>query len=110
MKSLQALAANSDLTLAQVFQLTGHLIYWAKATIVYPLCESNVYVISPDAILTSQLLDPFSEHFPRVCLLQVYMHIFYIAIFVLLLLDLYILIPSLLSFTKLICILMCVII
>lgn len=71
LKSLQTLAANSDLTLAQVFQLTGHLIYWAKATIIYPLCESNVYVISPDAILTSQLLDSFSEHFPGVCLLQV---------------------------------------
>jgi len=96
LKSLQTLAANSDLTLAQVFQLTGHLIYWAKATIIYPLCESNVYVISPDAILTSQLLDSFSEHFPGVCLLQVYMHIFYIAIFVLSLLDLYILISSLL--------------
>ncbi|XP_011257640.1 GATOR complex protein NPRL3 isoform X2 [Camponotus floridanus] len=71
LKSLQTLAANSDLTLAQVFQLTGHLIYWAKATIIYPLCESNVYVISSDAILTSQLLDSFSEHFPGVCLLQV---------------------------------------
>ncbi|KAL6443475.1 hypothetical protein ACFW04_001568 [Cataglyphis niger] len=71
LKSLQTLAANSDLTLAQVFQLTGHLVYWAKATIIYPLCESNVYVISPDAVLTSQLLDSFSEHFPGVCLLQV---------------------------------------
>lgn len=71
LKSLQTLAANSDLTLAQVFQLTGHLVYWAKATIIYPLCESNIYVISPDAILSNQLLDSFSEHFPGVCLLQV---------------------------------------
>lgn len=72
LKSLQTLAADSDLTLAQVFQLAGHLVYWAKATIIYPLCESNVYVVSPDAILTNQLLDSFSEHFPGVCLLQVY--------------------------------------
>ncbi|EFN77603.1 GATOR complex protein NPRL3 [Harpegnathos saltator] len=71
LKSLQTLAADSDLTLAQVFQLTGHLVYWAKATIIYPLCESNVYVVSPDAILTNQLLDSFSEQFPGVCLLQV---------------------------------------
>ncbi|XP_018396328.1 PREDICTED: nitrogen permease regulator 3-like protein [Cyphomyrmex costatus] len=71
LKSLQTLAADSDLTLAQVFQLAGHLVYWAKATIIYPLCESNVYVVSPDAILTNQLLDSFSEHFPGVCLLQV---------------------------------------
>ncbi|KAH0950562.1 hypothetical protein HN011_003904 [Eciton burchellii] len=71
LKSLQTLAADSDLTLAQVFQLTGHLIYWAKATIIYPLCESNIYVVSPDATLTNQLLDSFSEQFPGLCLLQV---------------------------------------
>lgn len=71
LKSLQTLAADSDLTLAQVFQLTGHLIYWAKATIIYPLCESNIYVVSPDAVLTNQLLDSFSEQFPGLCLLQV---------------------------------------
>lgn len=70
LKSLQTLAADSDLTLTQVFQLTGHLIYWAKATIIYPLCESNVYVVSPDAIITNQLLELFSEEFPGLCLLQ----------------------------------------
>ena len=71
LKSLQTLAADSDLTLSQVFQLTGHLVYWAKATIIYPLCESNVYVVSPDAIITSQLMEIFSEQFPGLCLLQV---------------------------------------
>ncbi|OAD58869.1 Nitrogen permease regulator 3-like protein [Eufriesea mexicana] len=71
LKSLQTLAADSDLTLTQVFQLTGHLIYWAKATIIYPLCESNVYVVSPDAFITNQLLEVFSEEFPGLCLLQV---------------------------------------
>lgn len=71
LKSLQTLAADSDLTLTQVFQLTGHLVYWAKATIIYPLCESNVYVVSPDAIITNQLLEAFSEEFPGLCLLQV---------------------------------------
>ncbi|XP_008214795.1 GATOR complex protein NPRL3 isoform X2 [Nasonia vitripennis] len=71
LKSLQTLAADSDLTLAQVFQLTGHLVYWAKATIIYPLCESNVYVVSPDAVLTNRMLEAFSEQFPGMCLLQV---------------------------------------
>ncbi|XP_031838406.1 GATOR complex protein Nprl3 [Nomia melanderi] len=71
LKSLQTLAADSDLTLTQVFQLTGHLVYWAKATIIYPLCESNVYVVSPDAVITNQLLETFSEEFPGLCLLQV---------------------------------------
>ncbi|XP_054001103.1 GATOR complex protein NPRL3 [Hylaeus anthracinus] len=71
LKSLQTLAADSDLTLTQVFQLTGHLVYWAKATIIYPLCESNVYVVSPDAVITNQLLEAFSDEFPGLCLLQV---------------------------------------
>lgn len=71
LKSLQTLAADSDLTLAQVFQLTGHLVYWAKATIIYPLCENNVYVVSPDAVLTNRMLEAFSEQFPGLCLLQV---------------------------------------
>ncbi|XP_076667508.1 GATOR complex protein Nprl3 [Andrena cerasifolii] len=71
LKSLQTLAADSDLTLTQVFQLTGHLVYWAKATIIYPLCESNVYVVSPDAVITNHLLEAFSEEFPGLCLLQV---------------------------------------
>ncbi|XP_076644142.1 GATOR complex protein Nprl3 [Halictus rubicundus] len=71
LKSLQTLAADSDLTLTQVFQLTGHLVYWAKATIIYPLCESNIYVVSPDAIITNQLLEAFTEEFPGLCLLQV---------------------------------------
>lgn len=71
LKSLQTLAADSDLTLTQVFQLTGHLVYWAKARIIYPLCESNVYVVSPDAILSNQLLEAFSEQFSGLCLLQV---------------------------------------
>ncbi|XP_043274913.1 GATOR complex protein NPRL3 isoform X2 [Venturia canescens] len=71
LKSLQTLAADSDLSLSQVFQLTGHLVYWAKATIIYPLCESNVYVVSPDAVISNQLLESFSEQFPGLCLLQI---------------------------------------
>lgn len=72
LKSLQTLAADSDLTLAQVFQLTGHLVYWAKATIIYPLCESNVYVVSPNAVINSQLMESFSDQFPGLNLLQVW--------------------------------------
>ncbi|OXU17718.1 hypothetical protein TSAR_004729 [Trichomalopsis sarcophagae] len=49
--------------LAQVFKLTGHLVYWVKATIIYPLCESNVYVVSQDAVLTNLMLEAFSEQF-----------------------------------------------
>jgi len=30
-----------------VLQLVAHLVYWGKASIIYPLCESNVYSLSP---------------------------------------------------------------
>ncbi|NWH30644.1 NPRL3 protein, partial [Chloropsis hardwickii] len=32
-----------------VFQLAAHLVYWGKAIIIYPLCENNVYMLSPNA-------------------------------------------------------------
>lgn len=57
----------------QVYELVGHLVYWAKATIIYPLCETNVYVIAPDAPLHSQspLVDKFSAKFPGMSLFEV---------------------------------------
>uniref|UniRef100_A0A1E1WLF4 GATOR complex protein NPRL3 n=1 Tax=Pectinophora gossypiella TaxID=13191 RepID=A0A1E1WLF4_PECGO len=73
LKSLQTLAIEADLTLTQVFQLTGHLVYWAKATVIYPLCEGNVYVVAPGANVHvhSPLVADFAKEFPGMCLLQV---------------------------------------
>lgn len=50
----------------KVFELTAHLVYWAKATVIFPICLTNKYVIAPDAPihLNSPLLDKFSESFP----------------------------------------------
>ncbi|XP_063828673.1 GATOR complex protein NPRL3 [Ostrinia nubilalis] len=72
LKSLQTLAIEADLSLTQVFQLTGHLVYWAKATIIYPLCEGNVYVVAPGANvhIHSPLVEEFAKEFPGLCLLQ----------------------------------------
>ncbi|KAL0266798.1 UNVERIFIED_CONTAM: hypothetical protein PYX00_009246 [Menopon gallinae] len=73
LKSLQTLSADADITLMHIFQLTGHLVYWAKAMVIYPLCENNVYVIAPDAStqLVSPLVEKFSEKFSGENLLQV---------------------------------------
>lgn len=73
LKSLQSMASDSDLPLEQVNQMVGHLVYWAKATIIYPLCETNVYVISPDAPIhvNSPLVDRFSNKFPGMSLIEV---------------------------------------
>lgn len=73
LKSLQALSADADITLPHVFQLTGHLVYWAKAMVIYPICENNVYCIAPDAStqINTPLVEKFSEKFPGEHLLQV---------------------------------------
>jgi nitrogen permease regulator 3-like protein len=73
LKSLQSMSSDSDLTLEQVYQMVGHLVYWAKATIIYPLCETNVYVISPDAPIhvNSPLVERFATKFPGMSLIEV---------------------------------------
>ncbi|XP_063286299.1 GATOR1 complex protein NPRL3 isoform X2 [Pelobates fuscus] len=60
-KNLQQLAQDADLALLQVFQLAAHLVYWGKAIIIYPLCENNVYMLSPNANVG--LYSPLPEHF-----------------------------------------------
>ncbi|XP_070581227.1 GATOR1 complex protein NPRL3-like [Ptychodera flava] len=66
LKSLQQLSQDCDLALSQVFQVAGHLVYWGKATIIYPLCETNVYVLSPncDLRVASDLAESFTSKFP----------------------------------------------
>eukprot|EP00117_Sycon_ciliatum_P036630 scpid69827/ scgid0460/ Nitrogen permease regulator 3-like protein; Alpha-globin regulatory element-containing gene protein len=50
-KSMLALSHDTDQPLTQVFNLVTHLVYWRKATVIYPLCESNVYILSRNAAL-----------------------------------------------------------
>lgn len=65
-KNLQQLAQDTDLALLQVFQIAAHLVYWGKAIIIYPLCENNVYMLSPHAniCIYSPLAEQFSIQFP----------------------------------------------
>lgn len=65
-KNLQQLAQDADLALLQIFQIAAHLVYWGKAIIIYPLCENNVYMLSPHAniCLYSPLAEQFSQQFP----------------------------------------------
>lgn len=66
MKNLQQLAQDADLALLQVFQLAAHLVYWGKAIVIYPLCENNFYMLSPDANICvfSPQSEQFSQQFP----------------------------------------------
>ncbi|XP_017128695.1 GATOR complex protein NPRL3 [Drosophila elegans] len=71
--SLQSMASKADLSIEHVYKLVSHLVYWAKATIIYPLCETNVYVIAPDAPLhtKSHLVEKFSARFAGMSLFEV---------------------------------------
>ncbi|XP_037332532.2 GATOR complex protein NPRL3 isoform X3 [Pungitius pungitius] len=64
-KNLQQLAQDADLALLQIFQIAAHLVYWGKAIIIYPLCENNVYMLSPHAniCLYSPLAEQFAQQF-----------------------------------------------
>ncbi|OWF39378.1 Nitrogen permease regulator 3-like protein [Mizuhopecten yessoensis] len=63
LKSLQTLALEADLNLSQVFQMVSHLVYWAKATVIFPVCGTNVYVLSPTVVLNSGLNEKFAATF-----------------------------------------------
>uniref|UniRef100_A0A8C6TB98 GATOR complex protein NPRL3 n=1 Tax=Neogobius melanostomus TaxID=47308 RepID=A0A8C6TB98_9GOBI len=65
-KNLQQLAQDADLALLQIFQIAAHLVYWGKAIIIFPLCENNVYMLSPHAniCLYSPLAEQFAQQFP----------------------------------------------
>lgn len=73
LKNLQTLALDSDLTLNHVFELTAHLVYWAKATVIFPVCATNKYIIAPDAplVVDSPFVEEFKEAFPEQNLLKV---------------------------------------
>ena len=60
------------INLFQVFHLAGHLLYWGKASIIYPICESNVYVISPKIsnLLSRVVQERFSDKFPGESLIE----------------------------------------
>ncbi len=45
--------------------MTGHLLYWGKATVIYPVCTSNLYIVSPTVPNphSRELAEKFSERF-----------------------------------------------
>lgn len=46
-KSLQVLSSDTDLPLTQIYELSSKLVYWGKAMVIYPMCDSNVYMTAP---------------------------------------------------------------
>nr|XP_027200002.1 GATOR complex protein NPRL3-like [Dermatophagoides pteronyssinus] len=73
LKNLLELSADADITLSQVFNIVAELIYWGKATIIFPLCESNHYMLHPTATtaIDSRLIDEFQQQFSNESLLRI---------------------------------------
>lgn len=71
-KNLLDLSADADISLKQVFHIVAQLVYWAKATIIYPFCDNNVYMINPLAPLAvdSPLAKKFEKEFHKCDLLH----------------------------------------
>lgn len=66
-KNFMELSVDANLTLMQIFHIVSQLIYWAKATVIYPICDSNIYAIHPLAStgLSSKLVSDFKTRFPN---------------------------------------------
>lgn len=66
-KNFMDLSVDANLTLMQVYCIVSQLIYWAKATVIYPICDSNIYAIHPLASTSkhSKLVDDFQTRFPN---------------------------------------------
>lgn len=73
LKNMLELSADADITLCQVFNIVAQLIYWGKATIIFPLCETNVYMLHPSAPTDydSILVTEFEDRFPNESLLRI---------------------------------------
>jgi hypothetical protein len=50
-QSLQELHMLLDCSLAQIYRLAAHLIYWRKAKLIHTIHARNVYAVSPVAKL-----------------------------------------------------------
>ncbi|KAF9413192.1 Nitrogen permease regulator 3 [Podila epigama] len=57
-----------DCSMAQIYRLASHLIYWRKAKLIDQIRISNVYVVAPQAEINESVVAEFSQHFPSLSL------------------------------------------
>lgn len=67
LKNMIELSADAGITLSQTFNVVAQLVYWGKATIIFPICETNVYVLHPSATtdVDSPLVGEFEARFAK---------------------------------------------
>ncbi|EFO23563.2 alpha globin regulatory element [Loa loa] len=62
-QSLMSISDSSGLPLFQVLTVVRHLLLWARAIVIYPLCSSNVYTSATSPKPLSRLSEQFGEIF-----------------------------------------------
>lgn len=69
-QSLQELHLLLDCSLAQIYRLAAHLIYWRKAKLIHTISTRNIYVVSPHAHMDdfASLEADFKSHIPNLSL------------------------------------------
>ncbi|KAI8973553.1 nitrogen permease regulator of amino acid transport activity 3-domain-containing protein [Mycotypha africana] len=67
-QSLQELHLLLDCSLAQIYRLAAHLIYWRKAKLIHTISPRNIYVVSPTATFDAALEADFKSHIPNLSL------------------------------------------
>jgi hypothetical protein len=70
--SLSDLHELLDCSLAQIYRLSAHLIYWNKAKLIDVINLKNVYMVNPEVSFENlkELADKFSQQFPQFNLIQ----------------------------------------
>ncbi|CAO3613983.1 unnamed protein product [Cunninghamella echinulata] len=66
-QTLQELHLILDCSLAQIYRLAAHLIYWQKAKLIHPIHARNAYILSPNAKFKdlSSIDQDFKVHIPN---------------------------------------------
>jgi hypothetical protein len=49
--SIARYAAELDVPIEEIYAVINHLVYWAKVKIIYPIAETNLYVVQPNTQL-----------------------------------------------------------
>ncbi|KAM3721895.1 GATOR complex protein [Dirofilaria immitis] len=62
-QSLISISDSSGLPLFQVLTVVRHLLLWARAIVIYPLCSNNVYTSATSPKPLSRLSEQFAEIF-----------------------------------------------
>lgn len=69
-KSFQDMQMELNLSLAQIYRMAAHVLYWQLGKVISTMKTQNVYCINPKCAISKSLKDQFTVDFPGLSLLQ----------------------------------------